>query len=144
MLAFRRADDPSYVFPVQIPNDRVGHLQFDSDYAITNQGKLEIIDLKAKRHLVIPGDEKALIHQAGFLCRVGPDLLLKIISRDGKNIVVTIDLKSGTVTEGALENQVEPMAMTRFVQPGGSPYLTFDRTFLSYDNNTLTAWVAGL
>ena len=142
MLTFRRADDPSYVFPFPLPNDRVGHLQFDGDYAITQQGKLEIIDLKSKRQLPLPTDEKALIHQAGFLCRIGPDRLLKIVNRDGKHFAVTIDLKSGTVTEGILENQGEPITMSRFLQPGGkSRYLTFDRTFLSYDNTTLTAWV---
>ena len=140
---FRRADDPSYLFPLPVPNDRVNHFQFDGDHAISQHGRLEIIDLKAKRLLTIPGDEKAPIHQAGFLCRIGPDRLLKIVARDGKQLAFSIDLKSGTITEGTLESQGEPIAMSRFLQPGGkSPYLTFDRTFLSYDNTTLTAWVA--
>ncbi len=140
---FRRADNPSYVFPLPVPNDRANHFQFDGDHAISQHGRLEIIDLKAKRLLTILGDEKSPIHQAGFLCRIGPDRLLKIVVRDGKQLAFSIDLRSGEVTEGAFENQSEPIATSRLLQPGGpSAYLTFDRTFLSYDNTTLTAWVA--
>lgn len=139
----RRADDPSYVFPLPVPNDRANHFLFDGDHAISQHGRLEIIDLKAKRLLTIPGDEKLPIHQAGFLCRIGPDRLLKIVVRDNKQLAFSIDLRSGEVTEGAFENHSQPIATSRLLQPGGkSHYLTFDRTFLSYDNNTLTAWVA--
>jgi outer membrane protein assembly factor BamB len=140
----RRADDPSYVFPMPVPNDRANHFQFDGDYAITNQGKLEIIDLKAKRLLTIPGDNKAPIHLGGFLCRIGPDRVLKIVNHDKKQHAFSIDLRSGEVTEGAFENQGEPIVPNRYIQSGSQPrILTFDRTFLAYDNTTVTAWTAG-
>ena len=142
-LVVRRADDPSYVFPFPVPNDRANHFQFDGDHAISQHGRLEIIDLKAKRLLTFPGDEKAPIHQAGFLCRIGPDRLLKIVVRDGKQHAFSIDLRSGEVTEGAFDNQSEAIATNRLLQPGGpSAFLTFDRVFLSYDNSILTAWTA--
>jgi hypothetical protein len=122
----------------------VNHFQFDGDYAITNQGKLEIIDLKAKRLLTIPGDNKAPIHLGGFLCRIGPDRVLKIVNHDKKQHAFSIDLRSGEVTEGAFENQGEPIVPNRYIQSGSQPrILTFDRTFLAYDNTTVTAWTAG-
>ena len=140
-----RADDPSYFFKLTSDN-----VMFEGDYAITIQGKIEIADLKAKRLLPLPADEKAPIHQQGLLCRIGPDRLLKIIDKGGgKNLVFIIDLPSGTVTEGELENpgQTEQIATSRYLNlnPHNRPFLpTFDRVFLAYDNTNITAWVAAL
>jgi hypothetical protein len=142
-----RADDPSYF--CRLPG---ADILFDGDYAIPVQGKLAVTDLKAKRLLPLPAtDEKAPIHQPGLLCRIGPDRLLKIIGRGGgKNLVFTIDLPGGTVTEGVLENpgQVEAFANAHYFNPDPNPHHarpflpTFDRVFLTYDNTTVTAWVA--
>ena len=142
-----RADDPSYF--CRLPS---ADILFDGDYAIPTQGKLAVTDLKAKRLLPLPAtDEKAPIHQPGLLCRIGPDRLLKIIGRgDGKNLVFTIDLPGGTVTEGVLENpgQAEAFANAHYFNPDANPHHarpflpTFDRVFLTYDNTTVTAWVA--
>ena len=141
-----RADDPTYF--CKLTNDNI---LFDGDYAITTQGKLEITDLKAKRLLPLPAaDEKAPINQPGLLCRVGPDRLLKLVDHgSAKNVVFTIDLASGTVTEGKLElpSQDGPITLANYtnVTPLNRPFLpNFDRVFLTYDNTTVTAWVADL
>ena len=141
-----RADDPTYF--CKITNDNI---LFDGDYAITVQGKLEITDLKAKRLLPLPAaDEKAPINQPGLLCRVGPDRLLKLVDHgSAKNVVFTIDLANGTVTEGKLElpSQDGPITLANYtnVTPLNRPFLpNFDRVFLTYDNTTVTAWVADL
>jgi hypothetical protein len=145
-----RADDPSYF--CKLTNDNV---LFEGDYAITMQGKLEITDLKAKRLLPLPAtDEKTAINQPGLLCRIGPDRLLKLVDHgSAKNVVFIIDLASGTVTEGKLElpsqdgpinlaNYLNSSAQIDFTAPN-RPFLpTFDRVFLTYDNTTVTAWVA--
>ena len=142
-LTVRRADDPSYVFPLPIKHDRHGQILFVGDYAITHQGKLEIVDLKSKRQVAVPGDEKAPVHQGGFLCRLGADRLLKIVNHEGKQLAFTIDLQSGTVSDGVLANQTEPINENRYARPGGQNLaLTFDQTFLVCDNSAISAWVA--
>lgn len=145
-----RADDPSYF--CKVPSADV---LFDGDYAITIQGKLKVTDLKAKRLLPLPAtDEKAAINQPGLLCRVGPDRLLKLVDQgSAKNVVFIIDLASGTVTEGKLKlpSQDGPINLANYLNgsaqinftPQNRPFLpTFDRVFLTYDNTTVTAWVA--
>jgi outer membrane protein assembly factor BamB len=145
-----RADDPSYF--CKLTNDNV---LFEGDYAITMQGKLEITDLKAKRLLPLPAtDEKTAINQPGLLCRIGPDRLLKLVDHgSAKNVVFIIDLASGTVTEGKLElpSQDGPINLANYLNSSAQinftaqnrPFLpTFDRVFLTYDNTTVTAWVA--
>ncbi|MFN0125483.1 MAG: PQQ-binding-like beta-propeller repeat protein [Verrucomicrobiales bacterium] len=142
-LAVRCADDPSYFFPLQINHDRHGQIHFVGDYAITYQGKLEIADLKSKRQVALPADENAPIHQGGFLCRIGPDRLLKIVNHEGKQLAFIIDLQSGNMTAGVLENQSEPINENLYARPGGqSLSLTFDQTFLTSDNSSISAWVA--
>ena len=141
-----RADDPSYF--CKVPS---ADILFDGDYAITIQGKFAVTDLKAKRLLPLPAaDEKAPINQPGLLCRVGPDRLLKLVDHgSAKNVVFIIDLANGTVTEGKLElpSQDGPITLANYtnVTPLNRPFLpNFDRVFLTYDNTTVTAWVADL
>jgi outer membrane protein assembly factor BamB len=139
-----RADDPSYF--CRLPSADV---LFDGDYAITIHGRFAVTDLKAKRLLPLPAtDEKAAINQPGFLCRIGPDRLLKLVDHgSAKNVVFIIDLASGAVTEGKLElpSQDGPINLSNYTNltPPNRPFLpTFDRVFLTYDNTTVTAWVA--
>ena len=74
-------------------------------------------------------------------------------SQDQSALPTILDLASGAVTEGKLElpSQDGPINLANYLNSSAQinftaqnrPFLpTFDRVFLTYDNTTVTAWVA--